>query len=274
MPASDPPAAIRTVLTKDARAAWAQLRDLLPPGTYLAGGTAVALRFQHRRSEDLDFFTTEYFSPEELHDLLMEALPSFGGTRVAQRLGSLGATIGSTKVEFTNAVENPLIEPTEDVWGIPVAGVGDLLAMKLAAILKRRRMRDLHDLFVIEADGGRTVEEGLGLLAERYNPRSPEQVFREVAVRLAAAGSFDDDPLVPVSKAGLVSYWKGRAPQILESVGRYGGSPRRASLAEILSESPAVDTTVSRSRPVPPTRSRSEIGQPPPSEGMGLGLRP
>lgn len=241
MPASDPPLVVLNALTRDVRAAWVQLRDHLPSGAYLAGGTAVALRFQHRRSEDLDFFTTEYFSPEELHDHLRETIPSFAATRVAQRLGSLGAIVGRTRIEFTNAAENPLMEPTEDIWGIPVAGIGDLLAMKLAAILKRRRLRDLHDLFVIETVGGRTIEEGLGLLAERYDPPVPEQAFRKVAIRLAAVEVFEEDPLVPGSRAALAAYWAGRAPEVLASIDRYGGNPRLASLKEMLDQIPAGD---------------------------------
>ncbi|MFH0943100.1 MAG: nucleotidyl transferase AbiEii/AbiGii toxin family protein [Candidatus Beckwithbacteria bacterium] len=34
-------------------------KKLLPDETYLAGGTALALRLGHRQSIDLDFFTTK-----------------------------------------------------------------------------------------------------------------------------------------------------------------------------------------------------------------------
>lgn len=46
------------------------LETLVPPllatGFSLAGGTSVALRFGHRLSVDLDFFTTEAFDAESL----------------------------------------------------------------------------------------------------------------------------------------------------------------------------------------------------------------
>jgi hypothetical protein len=48
-----------TVGISDAqRAALATLADRLDPTTYLAGGMAIALRFGHRSSRDLDLFTT------------------------------------------------------------------------------------------------------------------------------------------------------------------------------------------------------------------------
>jgi hypothetical protein len=54
------------------------------------------------------------------------------------------------------------------VGGIEVAGVGDILAMKLKVIVDRGELRDYFDLMAIERDAGRTVEEGLGLSLERY----------------------------------------------------------------------------------------------------------
>jgi hypothetical protein len=44
------------VLSAAQRAALATLSEVVDPATYLAGGVAVALRLQHRRSQDLDLF--------------------------------------------------------------------------------------------------------------------------------------------------------------------------------------------------------------------------
>lgn len=40
------------------------------PGSYLAGGTALALILGHRESIDFDWFVREDFDPEELEYLL------------------------------------------------------------------------------------------------------------------------------------------------------------------------------------------------------------
>ena len=36
-------------------------------GVYLAGGTALALYFGHRTSQDLDFYTPKHFNPNEIY---------------------------------------------------------------------------------------------------------------------------------------------------------------------------------------------------------------
>lgn len=44
----------------------------------LVGGTALALRFGHRRSIDFDFFTPESFDVESLADTLSHQVDGFG----------------------------------------------------------------------------------------------------------------------------------------------------------------------------------------------------
>lgn len=46
------------------------LKNMPLPGSYLAGGTALALILGHRESIDFDWFVREDFDPEELEYLL------------------------------------------------------------------------------------------------------------------------------------------------------------------------------------------------------------
>jgi hypothetical protein len=56
-----------SVLSGDAQNALALLGGSgLLSQAYLAGGSALALQFGHRRSEDFDFFSPHPFSPDEL----------------------------------------------------------------------------------------------------------------------------------------------------------------------------------------------------------------
>lgn len=52
------------VLPKPTRLAWHRVAPVLPPEAYLMGGTALAIRLQHRQSQDLDFFLD---SPTDLN---------------------------------------------------------------------------------------------------------------------------------------------------------------------------------------------------------------
>ena len=47
----------------------------LEPGTYLAGGVAVALAYGHRESRDLDLFVSHDFDAERLAEQVAVALP-------------------------------------------------------------------------------------------------------------------------------------------------------------------------------------------------------
>jgi hypothetical protein len=55
------PPGLGRVLNADTRAAWRQIRELLPPGSYLAGGTAVAkVRVDPASAEHIAGATLDY----------------------------------------------------------------------------------------------------------------------------------------------------------------------------------------------------------------------
>jgi hypothetical protein len=214
------PPELQAVLDSDTRAAWCQIRPYLPNGTYLAGGTAVAVHLNHRESHDLDFFTSEPFDPEALLDELYESQLVFVTDQVGQRRGVLQIHLGATKVEFGDASRTPLVEETTVVVGVPVAGLGDLLAMKLAAITKRKELRDFEDLRAIEVEGGRRTEEGLAIYATRYGVRD-DASFVAVLDAIAEVARCGDDPLVHTPRQDLESYWASRLPELIAALSRW-----------------------------------------------------
>ncbi|WP_298335074.1 hypothetical protein [Ferrimicrobium sp.] len=133
---------------------------------------------------------------------------------------SLAITLGSTLIEFTNASMVVMLEPTQRIAGIEVASLGDLLAMKLATITRRKALRDYDDIRAIEQIGGRRVEEGLALAARRY--MIPDDAGLLAIVRaLAKVDQCSPDPLVPTSHSDLVGYWSRRLPEITASLSRW-----------------------------------------------------
>ena len=123
------PVGLERVLNPDTRQAWRQIRDYLPPGSYLAGGTAVAIHLHHRESRDLDFFTIEPL--DVLHEHLERSSLPHVVDRVTATLGSMQITLGKTKIEFSDASMVSPVESMREINGIEVAGIGDLLTMKL-----------------------------------------------------------------------------------------------------------------------------------------------
>src|ERR1700751_4892497 len=86
------------VLPPDAQETFAALaaQPAVKP-FYLAGGTALALQWGHRKSVDLDFFTEEVVN----EDRLLQSLDNLSGIKVVSKSPeTLHLHIGKTKVSF------------------------------------------------------------------------------------------------------------------------------------------------------------------------------
>jgi len=111
---------------------------------YLAGGTALALRFGHRTSADLDFFAPGLFEEDSLLARL-QAMPDF--SLVAKAPSTIHAVIRGTKVSFLG-YPYPALFPIARYLEVPVADSRDIACMKVSAIASRGTKRDFIDLFV------------------------------------------------------------------------------------------------------------------------------
>ncbi|MGI8903079.1 MAG: nucleotidyl transferase AbiEii/AbiGii toxin family protein [Solirubrobacteraceae bacterium] len=216
----------------DALRTWTALAPALPDALYLGGGTALAVHLSHRESRDLDFF---YHRGAVALDALEARVRQRGPFAVTQRApGTLGGVFSETKLQFLHADEaapQRRLEPTTKLAGINVAGVGDILAMKLKVIAERGELRDYYDLKTIEQRTGRTVEEGLGLFRERYGASADSQALGRVVRALGYLDDVDEDKLVPESKHNIAAYWTQRQPEIVRSLEHVFGHPHRRASA-------------------------------------------
>lgn len=113
-------------------------------GFYLAGETALALRFGHRISVDLDFFNSSQFDPPQLVDEL-KALSGKSSNITQQSKGSIALSHQDTKLEFLQ-YDAPFLEPIEEIDEIPFASLSDNIAMKLSALVGRGSKKDFIDI--------------------------------------------------------------------------------------------------------------------------------
>jgi len=209
------------VIPADTAAAWETIAPVVPVGAYLAGGTAIAVHLRHRLSRDLDFFLP---APVDL-DALAEALGELGPLHISKFDPSPGAqtlngTFSATKVQFLEASTLRMVEPTTRVEGLDVAGLGDLLAMKLKVITDRGELRDYFDLLVIDRDSPRHIEEGLALFGVKYPVRAPDESVAAIVRGLGYLDDVEDDPLVPIPRAEIEAYWATRLPEIVRHLSR------------------------------------------------------
>lgn len=112
---------------------------------YLAGGTAIALYFGHRQSQDLDFFTSDSFNP----DILMRQLMEFGKWQTTKHLpDTLVGELNKAKLSFFKIPDKP-IRTLIHIDSLRIADLLDLALMKIMAISDRGTKRDFIDMYVL-----------------------------------------------------------------------------------------------------------------------------
>ena len=137
------------VLTESQRVFFKQLGFTRTRGLYLAGGTALALQIQHRRSVDFDFYTSAHFRKGTLPRLFRSHLPAqkFKVVRDDNDTFELNATPDLHLSCFYYGY--PLLNPPHRIQEVLVAGLKDIAAMKMIAIAQRGKRRDFVDLYYL-----------------------------------------------------------------------------------------------------------------------------
>jgi hypothetical protein len=211
------PAWLGAVLPADTIWVWTLARTVVPPSGYLIGGTAVAVHLQHRLSRDLDFCFEGPVDDAEI----VAAFAALAPTIITDRhTHATNLLVSHTKVQLLRPEGHHRIEPTSTVEGLRIAGLGDLLAMKLQVVVDRPELRDYFDLMTIETRANRFAEEGLALFVERFRPDAAEQAIATIVRYLADLSDVPDDPTLPVGRDQIVRYWHRRVPEIVRNLDR------------------------------------------------------
>lgn len=109
----------------------------------LAGGTALSLLIGHRKSIDLDLFTTDEFNPTQLEKYLQETY-AFKGDLLSGF--SLKGEVNGVKLDFIRH-DYPDVGPRKQEDGIRLYSLKDIAAMKLSAIADNgTRLKDFIDV--------------------------------------------------------------------------------------------------------------------------------
>ncbi len=215
------PAELRAVLPEDTQAAWQLLAPILPPKLYLAGGTGVAVHLRHRVSRDLDFF---YHSAAVDLEALSKQIAAAGQFAVTLKgEGTLRGLLGETKLEFLHADEvapQRRLETPRSVGGIRVAGMKDLLAMKLKVIRERGEMRDYFDVKAIDESGPYSVEEGIEFWFERYGIGPESEYLQTLVTSLGYLEDVEPDESLPIDIDELAKWWRRRQKVVVRNLGR------------------------------------------------------
>lgn len=127
---------------------------------YLGGGTGLALQIGHRKSEDLDFFTTHEF------DIDSPAREIAGFQSAQQYRGTVHGLLNGVRISFLY-YPVPLIE-TPYLWnGIKIASVDDLIGEKFKTVSQRGAKKDFCDLYSV-FQTGITIQYGCQKFKQRF----------------------------------------------------------------------------------------------------------
>ncbi|HEX5149878.1 MAG TPA: nucleotidyl transferase AbiEii/AbiGii toxin family protein [Parafilimonas sp.] len=111
----------------------------------LVGGTALALKYGHRISIDLDFFSNEKFDNTLLAGVLQKEFADKLELESKNPKWGIFCFIDSIKVDIVY-YPHPEIHQLEIVDGIRLYSSEDIAAMKINAILGRGKKKDFWDL--------------------------------------------------------------------------------------------------------------------------------
>ena len=118
---------------------------------YLAGGTALALQYGHRRSVDLDFFSETDVVRASTHAEISRILLNWPDCKLEQDPsdGSMDFVVSSVRVGFYS-YGYPMLIPSLNVNGhLSLASPVDIGLMKLDALRTRAARKDFVDLYFI-----------------------------------------------------------------------------------------------------------------------------
>lgn len=182
---------------------------------YLVGGTALALQLGHRNSIDIDLFTKNDFSPEDLLKFLEKGF-SVQPTFLIKN--TLLSVVNNIKVDFIRH-NYPLVLPAITEEEITYLSKQDIAAMKLNAISNSgKRLKDFIDVYFL------LEHFSLGEMIEFYTIKYPN--FNPL-IPLKAINYFDDidleiDPPKLKNKLPLTEIKKRINDSVLHSKKKFG----------------------------------------------------
>jgi len=151
------------VLAKKTKRLFSKIeRTKIPREFYLAGGTALALQIGHRKSLDLDWFTSKSFSTKSLKN----QLKNLGKLKIdEEEKGTLNCSLDGIRLSFFEYPYEVLF-PFLKYKTIKLADLRDIACMKIDAISSRGSKKDFIDIYFLLKE--LYLKELLNLFDKKY----------------------------------------------------------------------------------------------------------
>jgi len=186
-------------------------------GFYLAGGTALALKYNHRVSEDFDFFSETFSKDFFLHylsafqkecDLKVEV---FKDDTLIFFLEGVKCSFFYYPYKLIKPVKKISLYEEEHDDYITVASDEDIAGMKTIAIIQRGTKKDFYDLWFLMKIHNWSLNRIKEICKAKYGNLFPESAFERAIIYFedAEKESFPEiDPLWEEIKAFFINVIK------------------------------------------------------------------
>ena len=185
----------------------------------LVGGTALSIYYQHRLSEDLDFFIEKSSLDQEKKYIksMIAALKAkgFSCVLVHDENDQMDYQINNAKVTFYASGLKNLKDDCIFYENINVASISTIIAMKMDAIINYRiKSRDFYDIYTISNCQDLSIFEMLDLYKNHTNENSNDtHILKRFAKKPL---NIDDEGLQSMKAGGLNKFTDLRAWAIEE----------------------------------------------------------
>jgi len=127
---------------------------------YLGGGTGLALQIGHRKSEDLNFFSSQTFDENQLAREISEL------QIIQQYRGTIRGVLNGVRLSFLY-YPVPLIKKTIRWQVIEIGSIPDLIGEKFKTVSQRGAKKDFCDLYAIFKTGI-SIQQGCQYFKQRF----------------------------------------------------------------------------------------------------------
>lgn len=184
---------------------------------YLAGGTNLAFKYQHRHSIDLDFFIEQDFDMNKTNRLNTLLNTYFKGRFESINITDIGVFgyVDQVKTDFVN-YPYPMLKPIELVDDVRLASDIDIAAMKINAVTGRGSKKDFYDIHLLLQKF--KLSEMLEAYQEKYGIPNTSMALRSLVY-------FEDAEAQGVTNNTVVSFvkvsWSKIKQDIIKQVKTY-----------------------------------------------------
>lgn len=198
---------------------------------YWTGGTALSVLYlNHRRSEDIDFFSDQTFSHDQIVGFVQDLKSQLGLERVEEekifdRWEFFLQDDNELRIEFV-FYNHPNLKPRQEWKGITVDSLEDIAVNKTMALFGRNDPKDVVDLYFLLTEKEYGVEKLLEKVERKFGVKFNKTSFWSEGCRVLE----DLDDITPL----LLAESSERKQQIIEEIKKYFSSKSSDYLDEKL----------------------------------------